>query len=97
MTTFSRLNPAFVLYNGHDLGDAVGGGRTIGEGKILPDPLVVHTNTTTNKNNAPWAIEGTKAILNSFCIYVELNLSTRIIKSNYHLQKIIEIGIIKRT
>ena len=81
------MNPAFVLYNGHDLGDTVGGGRTIGVGKILPDPLVVHTNTTTNKNNAPWATEGTKAILNSFCVTVELNLSTRMIKSKYRLQK----------
>ena len=42
-----------MLYNGHVLGDAVGGGRTIGVGKILPDPLVIHANTVTYRNNAP--------------------------------------------
>ena len=57
------MNPAFVLYNGQAFGDAVGGGSTMGVGKMLPDPLVIHANAAMNMSKAPWAREGTNAML----------------------------------
>ena len=53
MITFWRSNLAFVLYNGQDLGAAVGGGNTIGAGKMLPSAIVVQAIAAMSKKNAP--------------------------------------------
>ena len=57
------LKPSCVLYNGHSFGADVGGGIIIGVGNMLPYPLDVQASTKTSKKYAPWAYEGTKAIL----------------------------------
>ena len=53
MITFCMSNLAFVLYSGQDFGAAVGGGNTIGDGKMLPCPLVIHAIAAMSKKNAP--------------------------------------------